>query len=114
LIQNYFIHSSVIYRTELARELGGYRLDSYAEDYNLWLAMGARAKFANIPEPLVTYTVSSTGLNATKRYRQMGDCLRTVTDHRKEYPNFPIAYAKWKGMQIRVSLRSRGRLKTTA
>ena len=51
---NPFLHSSVMFRTSVVRDLGGYRpVFEEAEDYDLWLRISERAKIANIPEPLV-------------------------------------------------------------
>lgn len=52
--ENPFIHSSVLFRTGLARQLGGY-VDTYrwSEDYALWILMASHMQVANIPEILV-------------------------------------------------------------
>jgi GT2 family glycosyltransferase len=53
---NPFVHSSVMFRTDLARRLGGFRpAFRAAEDYDLWLRIAETAKIANLPEPLVDY-----------------------------------------------------------
>jgi glycosyltransferase involved in cell wall biosynthesis len=53
---NPFVHSSVMFRAELARRLGGFRpAFRAAEDYDLWLRIAETAATANLPEPLVDY-----------------------------------------------------------
>ena len=53
---NPFVHSSVMFRTELARRLGGYRpAFRAAEDYDLWLRLAENATIANLPEVLIQY-----------------------------------------------------------
>jgi glycosyltransferase involved in cell wall biosynthesis len=53
---NPFIHSSVMLRTTVVRELGGYRAAfAGAEDYDLWLRMAEVGGIANLPEPLIAY-----------------------------------------------------------
>jgi glycosyltransferase involved in cell wall biosynthesis len=53
---NPFIHSSVMMRTALVRELGGYRAAfAGAEDYDLWLRMAEVGGVANLPESLIAY-----------------------------------------------------------
>jgi len=53
---NPFVHSSVMFRVELARRLGSFRpAFRAAEDYDLWLRIAEHAKTANVPEPLVDY-----------------------------------------------------------
>jgi glycosyltransferase involved in cell wall biosynthesis len=63
---NPFIHSSVIFRTEIAVRLAGYRSAfRAAEDYDLWLRMVEITKIANLPEVLVEYRWH--GTNVTNR-----------------------------------------------
>jgi len=52
--ENPFIQSSVLFRTGLARQLGGY-VDTYrwSEDYALWILMASHMQGANTPEVLV-------------------------------------------------------------
>jgi GT2 family glycosyltransferase len=53
---NPFIHSSVVYRAEAARDVGIYRaVFEAAEDYDLWLRLAAIGTIANIPRHLITY-----------------------------------------------------------
>ena len=55
-IRNPFIHSSVMMKATLAREVGGYReACKSAEDYDLWLRLCERGTIANLPEALVHY-----------------------------------------------------------
>jgi glycosyltransferase involved in cell wall biosynthesis len=54
--RNPFIHSSIVFRTDLVRGIGGYRSAfEVSEDYDLWLRLSEITKLANIPEPLVLY-----------------------------------------------------------
>lgn len=57
LFNNPFVHSSVMMRTELVREVGGYLSPRtvYPEDYDLWSRIAERSGVANIPDPLVVY-----------------------------------------------------------
>ena len=58
LKRNPFIHSAVTARTQIVREVGGYRSAfDLAEDYDLWLRIAEVAQLANIPEVLVSYRV---------------------------------------------------------
>jgi glycosyltransferase involved in cell wall biosynthesis len=53
---NPFIHSSIMFRAETVRQLGGYRpAFEGAEDYDLWLRIAEIGKVENLPEPLVAY-----------------------------------------------------------
>lgn len=59
---NPMIHSSTVFRTQLAQDVGGYRAPfEAAEDYDLWLRMTERAKVANLPEVLLRYRIHTMG-----------------------------------------------------
>jgi hypothetical protein len=58
LLNNPFVHSSVIFRTELARRLGGYTTDPSRqppEDFEFWSRIARVATIANLPEILLHY-----------------------------------------------------------
>lgn len=58
LEDNCFVSPSVMFRLKLVMSLGGYReAAALAEDYDLWLRIGEKAKLANIPKVLVGYRV---------------------------------------------------------
>jgi GT2 family glycosyltransferase len=66
LFLNPYTHSSVMFRTDAARRVGGYRTDyPYAEDYDLWARLAAAHPVAAVPEILVLYRKSDTSLMAT-------------------------------------------------
>jgi glycosyltransferase involved in cell wall biosynthesis len=68
---NPFIHSSVVFRSALARGLGGYRaVFEAAEDYDLWLRISEAAEIANLAEPLIRYRVHGTNVTSRKIIRQ--------------------------------------------
>jgi glycosyltransferase involved in cell wall biosynthesis len=68
---NPFIHSSVMFRTEIARNAGGYRaFFEAAEDYDLWLRISSIASVANIPEPLIRYRWHPENVTQRNRLRQ--------------------------------------------
>jgi hypothetical protein len=53
---NPFVHSTVMFRTELVRRLNGFRpAFRAAEDYDLWLRIVEAARLANLPEILIEY-----------------------------------------------------------
>ena len=69
---NPFIHSSVAFRTAIARSVGGYRpAVEGAEDYDLWLRMSEVAKIANIPERLVRYRRHNANISQRTLVRQL-------------------------------------------
>jgi glycosyltransferase involved in cell wall biosynthesis len=68
---NPFIHSSVMMRAGLVRELGGYRAAfRAAEDYDLWLRMAEACGIAILPEYLVQYRRHRSNLSRLDAVRQ--------------------------------------------
>jgi glycosyltransferase involved in cell wall biosynthesis len=68
---NPFVHSSVMFRTELVRRLGGFRpAFRAAEDYDLWLRIAETAKLANLPETLVAHRWHSENVTNRNAIRQ--------------------------------------------
>jgi GT2 family glycosyltransferase len=68
---NPFVHSSIMARAELLRELGGYRAAfEAAEDYDLWLRAAEVTELANLPEFLVSYRVHDDGVSRRDPLRQ--------------------------------------------
>lgn len=52
--RRFFPHSSAMYRTDLAREIGGYNGRIHrAEDVRLWLEFAMRGRIAALPAPLL-------------------------------------------------------------
>jgi len=68
---NPFVHSSMMFRTELARRLGGFRpAFRAAEDYDLWLRISETAQIANLPDALVEYRVHDSNVTSLNAIRQ--------------------------------------------
>jgi hypothetical protein len=64
---NPFIHTSVIFRADLVRALGGFNAayDPFSQDYDLWCRLIENHAVANLPEALVRYRVSDTSIIGT-------------------------------------------------
>jgi len=82
-----FRHSTVMFRKRLWQECGTYNEAlKYSEDWDLWLKMGMKAKFANICD--VTVEISE-GDNLTSQYftKQFPINRRIVGPYYNQYPN---------------------------
>lgn len=56
----FFAHSSTFFKTEIVRNVGGYRAAFFrAQDYDLWLRMIDSGCFAAAGEPLIKYRIHS-------------------------------------------------------
>jgi glycosyltransferase involved in cell wall biosynthesis len=68
---NPFVHSSVMFRSELARRAGGFRAAfRAAEDYDLWLRLAEIAQLANLPENLTEYRRHGENVTSRNAIRQ--------------------------------------------
>jgi GT2 family glycosyltransferase len=69
-------HGSVMARTALLRQAGGYRQTTApAEDYDLWLRLLPRARFAKIAQRLYSYRVHDAQVSARARRHQLAQTL---------------------------------------
>ena len=69
--ENCIYHPTVIMRRQEILSLGGYRAEfRNSEDYDLWLRAAKVHRMANIPEPLLRYRFSVTGLTLGRKWQQ--------------------------------------------
>ena len=57
-------HTSIMCRTALMREIGGYWPKGVSEDWDMYLRMSERAELANLSEVLVHYRVVESGIQS--------------------------------------------------
>jgi glycosyltransferase involved in cell wall biosynthesis len=63
-LKAFFPHSSVLYRADIVRELGGYNPRCYmCEDRDLWLRLGEVGRIASFPELLIKLRKHKTSLS---------------------------------------------------
>lgn len=65
LFRNQFIHSSVMYKKDVACSLGGYQSINGCEDYGLFSQISLHHKMANIPEFILKYREHTLGISKT-------------------------------------------------
>ena len=70
LFDNMFVHSSVMFRAELARPAGYNESFRCAQDYALWSAWAARTRLALLPDPLVTVSDRPDRISRTRAGEQ--------------------------------------------
>lgn len=92
LFANPFTHTTVMFRTDVARELGGYE-QLYIEDWDLWLRMGRRGTFYNFQEYFTAYTMSEANHSFIHQRALSRTVLALLRRHRNDYPGFYKAYA---------------------
>jgi glycosyltransferase involved in cell wall biosynthesis len=61
-------HPSVVFLKSAFQEAGGYRQEDFpCEDLSLWLRLSKIGNLSSVPEPLLNYRLSTTGVTASKR-----------------------------------------------
>jgi len=89
LMKNPFTHSSVIFRKDLFLELGGYRegLDMrHLEDYDLWLRIGQRARFANLDSYSTSVRLHNLSISSSNKKQQLRKIINLVKEYGGSYP----------------------------
>jgi glycosyltransferase involved in cell wall biosynthesis len=92
---NNIAQSSVVFRKDAALAVGGYD-ESLAtmEDHDLWLKIGTKWQFANIPTYALGYRVHKVGITKKRAYQVAADEFKVVLRHRKEYSGFIKGFFK--------------------
>ncbi len=84
-----FIHSSVIFRKEIVKRIGGYREEcKLVEDWDLWMRLGKVGKMYNFPEVFVTNVVHGGNISIQKNMQQIKNGIKIIKIHHKNYPNY--------------------------
>lgn len=92
--KNCFVHSSVMFRKESALALGGYdesKDSRHIEDYDLWLKLGTKGKFHNLPLYSVKFALREGSLSSVNKIEQFKKSIILVKKFRSRYPNYLIS-----------------------
>ena len=85
-IKNPFFHSSVMYRLDTVKQLGGYdEKVNYGEDFDLWLRMGKIGQLHNIPDIFIKYRVHKDNEPNKHFFQAIIDTLKVIKRNRKDY-----------------------------
>jgi glycosyltransferase involved in cell wall biosynthesis len=92
LMQNQFVHSSVMYRKSVVRQY----VDKYFiwEDLATWLEVGKDYSFSNLPIFTTALRKHSSNISSDKKFRGIKTLGKIIYDNRKFYPNFIFAMLK--------------------
>lgn len=105
LRRNCFVHSSVMFRKDLAARCGFYSaVEKYVEDYGLWLRIGEIAELANLPEICLAYRINRSGITQKYNTAQIKANLRLIYQHRIFYPNFFLGWIRWTTRLVLVTI----------
>lgn len=86
---NQFAQSSVLIVKQAILDAGGYNT-AYPvnEDYDIWLTLGTKYKFANIPEYMIDYRIHATNIMGSKRVLAAKLFIEIIKKHSREYPGY--------------------------
>ena len=83
---NPFAQSTLLYRKNVALECGGYSTEyKISDDYELWLKIGLKHKFTNIPQVLSGYRIHGGNITHTKRLTAAREILEIVRKYAQYY-----------------------------
>ncbi|RMA93304.1 glycosyltransferase [Hydrogenothermus marinus] len=92
-INNQFIHPSVMFKTEIIKEIGFYPTNrKNAEDYAYFFNIVKNYKVANIPKILLKYEINPQGLSISKRKIQLKNRIKVILD------NFDFSFYAFYGL----------------
>ena len=90
--ENFIGTSTIVVRTDLLREICGFRVDlGSAEDWDLWLRLASRAPVGCIPEVLTDYLIDRPCSVSRKASRRLKAMRHIAALHRPEASRAPWA-----------------------
>lgn len=94
-VKNPFFHSSVMYRAEIIKKIGGYDENiRFGEDLDLWLRLGKDWELYNIQEALIEYRTHNDNEANKHRLGAVVDVLKVIKKNRKIYNIGSIIFFK--------------------
>jgi glycosyltransferase involved in cell wall biosynthesis len=87
---NPFVHSSVMFRAEDVRSLGGYDQGKLSEDLDLWMRLGRLGMLMNFQECSVKYLYSHRGYNSQDKIKRILQNIKLAHQHKDNYPGYLI------------------------
>jgi len=83
-------HPSIMCRTSILKQVGGYRIKGSGEDWDMFLMMGEACRMANLQEVLYLYRLNADSVSVKQmlevrmRYNHACHCARRRTQGRRE------------------------------
>lgn len=75
-------HPSVMVRSSVIRQAGGYRSDAlHAEDYDLWERLSSSTQFYNLPKPLLLLRKHEGNITETQKEKHLESSARVAQRH---------------------------------
>jgi glycosyltransferase involved in cell wall biosynthesis len=90
LFSNPFSHTTVMFRKDIAEQLGGYKT-KYIEDWEFWLRLGRLGRMYNIPEYYANYLAADQNYSLVDERQQVATILELIRSYRQDYPCYQKA-----------------------
>jgi hypothetical protein len=87
----------VIFRKSVAEIFNYYDITDqtkHTEDYDLWLKLGTKGKFANLPIYGIRYTIHPNQLSAKYKHKQFLSTMISSHKFRHFYPNYLLGQVR--------------------
>ena len=91
LFSNPFSHTTVMFRKDVALQLGGYKTN-YVEDWEFWLRLGKQGKMYNTPEYYANYLAAAQNYSLVDEKQQVATILGLIRSYRYDYPCYRKAF----------------------
>jgi glycosyltransferase EpsE len=92
LYKNQISHSSVLFKKKDVLKVGGYDESlKVGEDYDLWLRLGLKGKFANLSENVLKYRIHSGNISSKRRRVAFENNIKIIKKYKKGYKNYYLA-----------------------
>jgi len=95
LSHNCFLSSSILIRKRILRGIRYGTKERYAQDYGLWLKLGTKGEYMNIPEFMTAYRINPQGISQTKYDGQLKATLNLIREHKNYFPHYNLAVVLW-------------------
>jgi glycosyltransferase involved in cell wall biosynthesis len=92
LLANPISHPTVLFRRNIAMEIGGYRKLEFAEDWDFWLRMGKKGKMFNMRNYFAYYLMANQN-NSLRNQRGLAKMIfDVIKEYKDDYPNYFKGY----------------------
>lgn len=107
LIENCFIHSSVLIRSSVIKKESAYNKKyHFAQDYDLWLSTGLKTKMHNLPAFMVYYRKNPSGMSQQNYKKQIAETITIIKSYENKYPYAALSLLLWRiRLYIPLSIR---------
>jgi len=105
---NPFVHSSVLIRAQILKQIGGYNEKfETSQDYELWLRICKRYKCHILPKRLILYRIRTHGISYSKMKTSLKYSLyaRYLAITKYGYPKWGVIYLIWPAISYIVPVR---------